>query len=596
MIKASNLIIDYLVNNKIDTFFLVTGGAIAPIVDYIGQKESCKYYCFQHEQSAAMAAESYYKSTGKVAAVFATSGPGAQNLMNGLCGCWYESVPALFITGQVSSYESIDSIDENPRQLGFQETPVVEMFKPFTKYCKKIMNENDIRSALPEAIGEMMAGRKGPVLLDIPVNIQNNQIDTLITAKIKTDILKDEEILDKFLLLSEMIKLSKRPLVLLGNGLRLSGTIENAKEFIKYHNMPFVVSWGGFDLVDHSHPLFVGDIGVYGSRGANFAVQNCDLLIVLGSRLDTRQTGGDLSLFSRESKKVMVDLDTNEIFKGKDRGLKIDLPFICDLNHFFSFDLRAVTSGEFDSEWHNKVKEWKNFKYDRHENNESLNAYKFLEILDKEIPEESIVIPDEGGHLVWTMQSLKVKKNQRLFTNFGNSSMGYALPAAIGAAVDTDKTIICIDGDGGFQMNIQELQTIMNYQLPIKIFILNNECYGIIKQFQDAYFESRYTATVPGDYSSPDFAKVAASYGMKSSKITIESNISDEIKKVLNYDGPVLCEVMIDNEQKLNPKLEFGNPLEDMFPYMTDDELSNNMIVDMVERRDNTQGWVTLEK
>ena len=197
---------------------------------------------------------------------------------------------------------------------------------------------------------------------------------------------------------------------------------------------------------------------------------------------------------------------------------------------------------------------------------------------------------------MWTMQSLKVKKNQRLFTNFGNSSMGYALPAAIGAAVDTDKTIICIDGDGGFQMNIQELQTIMNYQLPIKIFILNNECYGIIKQFQDAYFESRYTATVPGDYSSPDFAKVAASYGMKSSKITIESNISDEVKKVLNYDGPVLCEVMIDNEQKLNPKLEFGNPLEDMFPYMTDDELSNNMIVDMVERRDNTQGWVTLEK
>ncbi len=193
------------------------------------------------------------------------------------------------------------------------------------------------------------------------------------------------------------------------------------------------------------------------------------------------------------------------------------------------------------------------------------------------------------------MQSIKVKKKQRLFTNFGNSSMGYALPAAIGAAVETDKTVVCIDGDGGFQMNIQELQTIMNYQLPIKIFILNNEGYGIIKQFQDAYFGGRYIATEPKDYSFPDFSKVAKSYGMKSVKIDVNSDISGEVKKVLEYEGPILCEVMIDNEQKLNPKLEFGNPLEDMFPYMTDKELSENMLIDMVKRRDNSKGWVDIE-
>ena len=193
------------------------------------------------------------------------------------------------------------------------------------------------------------------------------------------------------------------------------------------------------------------------------------------------------------------------------------------------------------------------------------------------------------------MQSLNVKENQRIFTNFGNSSMGYALPAAIGAAVDTDKTVVCIDGDGGFQMNIQELQTIVNYRLPIKIFIINNECYGIIKQFQDAYFDSRYIATEPKDYSSPVFSEVSKAYGIKSVKIDINSDVKHEIKKVLDYPGPILCEVMVDKNQKLNPKLEFGNPLEDMFPYLSDEELSDNMIIDMVERRDNSKGWVTLE-
>ncbi len=594
MKKVSNLVIDFLVDNNINTFFLVTGGAIAPIVDYIGTKKDIKYFCFQHEQSAAMAAESYYKTTGKVAAVFATSGPGAQNLINGLCGCWFESIPAVFITGQVSSYESIDSIKENPRQLGFQETPVVDMFKPFTKYCVKITDANQIPKLLSEAICEMHSDRFGPILIDLPVNIQNTEVDIDFDAQYYNVPLMDTDIESKMEKLGEYINDSKKPLVLLGNGVRLSNSIDDAKRFIEYHNIPFVVSWGGFDLIEHSHSLFVGDIGVYGSRGANFAVQNCDLLIVLGSRLDTRQTGGDLKLFSRESKKVMVDLDENEIFKGSSRGLNIDLPFICDLQNFFTYS-DSLRSSSFSNEWFDRIELWKNTKYDNHKNNDSLNAYKFLEVLNKLLPNESIVIPDEGGHLVWTMQSLNVKKNQRIFTNFGNSSMGYALPAAIGAACDSEKSVICIDGDGGFQMNIQELQTIVNYQLPIKIFIINNECYGIIKQFQDAYFESRYTATEPKDYSSPVFSKVSEAYGIKSVKIDINSDIKNEVKKVLDYSGPILCEVMVDRDQKLNPKLEFGNPLEDMYPYLSDEQLSDNMIIDMVERRDNSKGWVTLE-
>jgi len=290
----------------------------------------------------------------------------------------------------------------------------------------------------------------------------------------------------------------------------------------------------------------------------------------------------------------MVDIDENEIYKG--RGLHIDLPIISDINEFLDDFLNSVEEKELDSEWENKINEWKTKVYDVHEEgHQLLNSYNFLETLNDYIPEDAIIIPDEGGNLVWSMQSLKLKENQRMFSNFGNSSMGYALPASIGAAIGSNKPVICIDGDGGFQMNIQELQTIKHYNIPIKIFILNNQCYGIIKQFQDAYFDSRYIATQGKDYSSPRFSDVAKAYGIYSVIIDNTVDISNTISKVIDYPGPVLCEVMIDVDQKLTPKLEFGNPLEDMSPYMTDVELEENMIVDTIERRDNSKGWVTLE-
>ena len=592
---ANKVIIDYLVNNGFDTFFFVTGGAIAPTIDYIGTKEGVRYFCFQHEQSAAMAAESYYRTSGEIGVVLTTSGPGAQNLMNGLCGCWFESVPCLFLTGQVSTNESSDFINMNPRQLGFQETDVVPMFKDFTKYCSKITSVDEVEYKLENAIKSMVEGRFGPALLDIPVNIQTSDMgdfsDTIVSNVGIVESFDTDENIEK---LNDMLLESKRPLFLLGNGIRLADAIPLVDELLEETGIPFVVSWGGFDLLPHDHPQFVGDIGVYGSRGANFAVQNCDLLIVLGSRLDTRQTGGDLKLFSRHSKKVMVDIDRNEVFKG--RGLEIDLPIIHDVNDFLDRFLDELTDESVvEKDWLNKIKEWKTKTYDKYENNESLSSYKFLETLDKHIPSDAVIVPDQGGNLVWSMQSLKVKEGQRMFSNFGNSSMGWALPASIGACVGSDRPVICIDGDGGFQMNIQELQTIKHYNLPVKIFILNNQSYGIIKQFQEAYFDSRYIATQGDDYSAPNFSEVAKAYKIPSTTIDINSDIDKEIEKVISHKGPMLCEVMIDVSQKLTPKLEFGNPLEDMSPYMTDTELEENMIVDMVERRDNSKGWVTLK-
>jgi acetolactate synthase I/II/III large subunit len=588
--KVLEHLIDHLIEQNIDTFFLVTGGAIVPTVDYIGCKKEAKYYCFQHEQAAAMAAEGYYRTTGKIGAVLSTSGPGAQNLLNGICGCWYESIPCIFITGQVSTYESLSSVNTNPRQVGFQEMPVAESFSHFTKFSTRLETGNDLKDKLSQALIELKSNRPGPVLLDIPVNIQNELIDSfkLNNPPKSTNV----DLHSTLQTINFKLKNSQRPLLLLGHGIRLSNAIEEIKILVEKLNIPFVVSWGGFDLLPHDHPLFVGDIGVYGSRGGNFAIQNCDMLISIGSRLDTRQTGGNLKTFSRESYKVMVDIDHNEVYK--DRGLKINLPVVSDAKWFIENWLNDLP--QIINTWGAYTNKYKTLQLDsRPLKDNILTSYEFLEELNTYLPDDAIIIPDEGGHLVWSMQSIKPKGTQRIFSNFGNSSMGYSLPSAIGAAIGNSNPVICIDGDGGFQMNIQELQTIKHYNLPIKIFIINNNCYGIIKQFQDSYFNSRYTATESQDYSAPDFVKVAEAYGIKAVTAT-KDNYKDILNLAFNEVGSILVNVIIDKEQKLTPKLEFGNPLEDMSPYLTDEQIKENMIVDMIPRRDNSQGWVTLNK
>ena len=590
-VKVLEYLIDNLVDNGINTFFLVTGGAIVPTIDYIGRKPGAKYYCFQHEQSAAMAAEGYYRTSGKMAAVLSTSGPGAQNLLNGICGCWYESIPCIFITGQVSTYETINSVSTTPRQVGFQETPVVESFKHFTKYATILNDLKNIKSKIEQAYVVATTGRPGPVLLDFPVDIQNSLIEKTTDKweKKDFDVVSDDFIQDQIILLNEKIKNSKRPLLLLGHGIRLGGALKEVKTLVENTKLPFVVSWGGFDVMSHDHPQFIGDIGVYGSRKGNFAIQNCDLLISIGSRLDTRQTGGDLKTFSRESYKVMVDIDGNEV--GKDRGLQIDLPIICDAKRFLNLWIDSAPSSQ-PTNWAGKYKSI-NLE-NRPLKSDILTSYEFLEELNNQLPETCTVIPDEGGHLVWSMQSITPKENQRIFSNFGNSSMGYGLPSAIGATIGSNDPVICIDGDGGFQMNLQELQTVKHYNLPLKIFIMNNDCYGIIKQFQDSYFDSRYTATETQDYSVPDFVELAKVYGIKAVHAT-KANYKEVIRLALQEPGSILVNVIIDREQKLTPKLEFGNPLEDMSPYLTNEQIKENMIIDMIPRRDNSQGWVTLK-
>jgi acetolactate synthase-1/2/3 large subunit len=547
----------------ITDYFVVNGGAIAPFIDAVSRNPNVRYYCFQHEQSAAMAAEGYYRASGKVAIVLVTSGPGVQNILNGVCGCWYDSIPALFISGQVNTSESLDSISAKPRQVGFQETNVETMFSTCTLYAKKVRTVDEVNTVFSTALDLLFHDdRKGPVLVDLPVNIQMSKNNVSLRRTVHTRFHAAPD-------LTAVINSSKRPIAIIGQGARDS-------EILEWLKMPCVTSWGGVDIVPHDNPLWMGSLGVYGDRVANFAVQNADLLIILGSRLDTRQTGGKLESFSRFSKKIMVDIDRNEISKLDQRGLRIDYPVESSVKTFISEN--KVEGGW--EEWKETLKGWGG-AFGR-EPTRIGEIYSIFENL--ELPEECIIVPDTGANLVWALQSIRLGEKQRMFSNFGNSSMGYSLPAAIGAALAKQVPVVCIIGDGGAQMNIQELATLKNLGLPVSVFIVNNSGFGIIKQFQDAYLGGRHAATAESDLfgTSLNFTKIAQAYGLE----TVN-------KPVVSKTGPIVCELCIEPSQKIYPKLEFGNSLENMSPLLP--ELHSFMIVEPVPAVQRT-GWQTPTK
>jgi acetolactate synthase-1/2/3 large subunit len=563
--NTCDYIIETLYLNGIDTYFVITGGAIVPFINAISRNPKVRYYCFQHEQSAAMAAEGYYRASGKTAGVVVTSGPGVQNILNGVCGCWYDSVPAFFISGQVNTKEDLSNFKSKPRQTGFQEMPVAKLFEDVTKKSLHVPELSQLEDVLKELLTELKTPRYGPVLMDLPVNLQMSEI-----VDVNINIITHSRRVTPKYDLSEYIYKSKRPIVVFGHGVKLAGAEKDAMKFIEKTGIPFLVSWGAFDICASDHPLRVGSPGVYGDRVSNYTIQNADLIISIGSRLDSRQIGGSGPMFSPYSKKIMVDVDIEEINKMPEKGVEIDLGIVSDAKNFFD---SVIVDGYRDDStdevciesWTDKINEWK-CKYGEEKTCEGDSAvYDYLYDFFHNLPDDCIIIPDQGGNLVWTMQSAKLKEGQKLFTNFGNSSMGFALPCAIGAAIGSGKKVYCIDGDGGFQMNIQELLTVKKYELPIDIIILNNSGYGIIKQFQDSYFDSKYVATSKNDVfgDAVDFTEIAEAYGVKT-----------------------LYDIPIPETQKIYPKLEFGNSLENMTPYI---DFEKDMIVPVPPKK--KLGW-----
>jgi acetolactate synthase I/II/III large subunit len=591
--NLSDYVLKFLKQKKIKNVFLITGGAISFMVDSFSRVKGIKYTCVAHEQAAAMMADSYSRLGPNLSCTMVTSGPGATNLITGIACSWFDSIPALHITGQVNSYEKqgAQKGTKKTRQIGFQETDIVSITKPITKFSYQLKNPNEIRYILEKACYLAQTGRPGPVVIDIPMNFQKAKIEE---NKLKKFIAPKENI-KKTLLINNikktilLLKKSSRPVILLGGGIKLAKVQNKINKFLKQLDVPAVTTWSGVDIIDHENKNYIGNVGVYGSRAANFAVQNSDFLLCLGSRLDTRITGGVPSTFARNAKVISIDIDKHEL--SKERGLKLYLKINSNLSDFFKiFNNQNKKLRYKKIEWLDTCCKWKKkypmVKKEYYSQKKFVNPYVFINELSKILNNKSVIIADDGGHLTWAIQAFKVKGGQKLFSAFGNSPMGYAFPASIGASIVNNKgKVICIDGDGSIQMNIQELQTVVHNKLPIKIIVLNNNGYGIIKQFQDLYLNKRHEATTAKTgVVNPNFKKVMKAYNINYTLISNHKNLKNKLKKPITSNKPEFIEVLLKPEQKIIPKLQFGKPIEDLSPLLARKEFENNMYVKTVQR------------
>ncbi|NQU19630.1 thiamine pyrophosphate-binding protein [bacterium] len=578
--KLSNYIINFLISNKITHIFEVCGGALAHLLDSLYERKSISTISMHHEMAAAIAAEGYARASGNIGVAMATSGPGATGLITGIGSCFFDSIPCLFITGQVNTYEF--KFNKPIRQIGFQEMDIVNIVKPIIKKAILIKDTDKIKYDLQKLLYIAKSDRPGPVLLDIPMNIQRADInpDKLQSFKKQKDNIKttkgiDNDIMKKVIIL---IKSSSRPIILAGGGFRLSGARDELLKFIKKTEIPIVTSLMGLDVFPHNSSSFVGMLGSYGNRYANLAVANADLLLVLGSRLDTRQTGTRPKSFARGAKIIHVDVDPHELNSKIKANIAINIDlkdFLIVLNKYFNnYNKNKIEP------WRQIIKNYKN-KYPsyKYPTNNKINPNFFMHKLSDIIPKDALICVDVGQIQMWAAQSLEIKKSQRFLTQGGMGAMGSALPMAIGASfAKPGKIIVVITGDGGFQLNIQELQTVFHHKLPIKIVLLNNKCYGMVRQFQEQYFGGRFQSTVVG-YSAPDFQKVVSAYQIPSMKISTNGKIENALHKLFNDRKAKFLEVSIDLKTPVYPKLSVNKPIEDQDPLLPRDELRSNMII-----------------
>ena len=591
--NLSDYVLKFFEKKNVKNVFTITGGAICFLMDAFSRNKNITYTSVAHEQAAAMMADSYSRLGPNFSATMVTSGPGATNLLTGIACSWFDSIPSMHICGQVNRHEltSFNKSTKKVRQVGFQETDIISMAKPITKFAYQLKNENEIKYILEKAFHISQTGRPGPVLIDIPMDLQRKKIipDKLKSFYLKKKPIKKQKLIKQIKDIIENFKKAKRPVILIGGGIRISKTNKKLLTFLKKFNIPLVTTWSGIDSITHNAKNYIGSIGVYGSRSANFVIQNSDFVLSLGSRLDTRVTGGVPKNFAREAIIASVDIDKNEL--NKNRGLKINIKINQSLIVFFSnFEKLSNNLIINKPDWLKKSIFWKK-KYpivlENYRNQKRyVNPYFFMEKLSNFLNKDEVVITDDGAHLTWTIQALKVLKKQRLFSAFGNSPMGYAFPASIGASIALNKKrIICIDGDGSIQINIQELQTMISNQLPIKIIIINNNGYGIIKQFQELYLNKRYEAVdSQKGVTNPNFLKIAKAYGIKYSEIKNNSNIDKVLSKAIKSKNAEFINVFVNPNQKIIPKLTFGSPLEDLSPLLSRQEFNENMIIKSVNK------------
>jgi len=562
--------------------FAISGGASVHLIDSIAKHPELKYICPNHEQAGAIAADAYSRASESMGVAISTSGPGATNMITGICSAWFDSVPVLYITGQVSTFRM--KKDLGVRQLGFQENDTLDMVKPISKYSVLIEDTSRIRYELEKAVYLAHEGRPGPVVVDIPDNISRAEVDVsnLVSFSIPEKINKPVEYLEECL---NYLKQAQRPVLIIGWGVHLSGARQEALKIIGQLGIPVLLTWAMKGLIADDHPLFAGTFGTHGTRYGNFTVQNSDLILSVGARLDTHEAGSPLKDFAREARKLIVDIDHAELGKFKALGMDADVLVKSDAKKFFeelSKGVNTIALPEISS-WKERICLWKK-KFPicpkSYESEEALNPYVFVRELSATCSDNEFIVSDTGSALAWMMQGFPSRKDQKIIHAFNNTPMGYALPGAIGASFALNRRVSCVTGDGSLQMNIQELSTVIYHNLDIKIFLFNNHGYSMICQTQDQWLDSEYAAAnEENGLSFPNFVSVAESYGFPTWTISNNSEISEVLSEVYKHKGPAFCNIEIRPDHRVMPQLKFGHALEDPEPLLSRDELIKNMII-----------------
>ncbi len=553
----SEFIIKFLIKKGLKTAFGVTGGGAMFLNEAFRKQKKLNFIFMHHEQSAAMAAESYYRVNKKPAILSVTSGPGGTNAITGVIGGWVDSIPIIIISGQVESKDMIQK--SKTRQIGIQEANTKDIIKSITKYSKVLTKNSNLEFELSKAYRIANSGRPGPVWIDIPLDVQSkkfiNKKQKFIPIKKKN---KPKIKNDKIIKSLKLIKESKRPLILAGNGIHISKAEKKFINFLKKSQVPFLTSWNASDIIPSNNNLYFGRPGLFGNRIANFAIQSCDLLLILGSRLSVPITGYQMKNFSPLSKKIYVEIDRNEIIKRK---FKTNLQINNDVGLFLDVISKKIRSKlKSKKNWVNKLQNLKIYldedkKYPKTKN--FINSFRFINSLSKTLTGNENIVTDMGTSFTCTMQSFKTKKNQRLFTSSGIAAMGFGLPGVIGAYfADKKKLPICITGDGGLMFNIQELQTIKNYKIPLKLFIINNGGYLTMKLMQQKNFKRFVGADDNSGLTMPKFLKVANSFGFETVKLANEINLDKKLDKIIKSKKATICEIITPPMQELVPRVQ----------------------------------------
>ena len=595
-VRVADYLAERVYQLGVEDIFTITGGGAMFLNDGVASHPHLRAVCNHHEQACAMGAVAYAKYTGKFGVVYPTTGCGSTNTITGLLDAWQDNVTCLFISGQANRNQTTHNSDLPLRQVGVQEVDIVEIVKPITKYAVMINDAKDIAYHFDKAIYLATHGRPGPVWLDIPLDIQGEYIEPDELRRFSEDeitkdfneILRDNDAKE----LAELFDVAERPVIVAGNGIRLANAIPQFRAFIETYNIPVVVTYLGIDLLPSDHPLYVGRLGVKGDRAGNFAVQNADLVLTIGSHLGVPTVGYRHDTFAREAKIAVVDIDP---YEHKKKGIDIDLFINADAKCFLeNIRLNKRDTGEWAETCRSWREKWPVCLPEYSDDKEGINLYYFTDRLSANNKDDAVVCADAGSAFYVVSQALKISGNQRFIIPGAQAELGFTIPAAIGLSIARNYgESIGITGDGSFQTNIQELATIVHHNLPVKLFVWNNNGYLSNRTTQRRYFEDRFIGSDKDHgVSFPELSKIASAYGIQYFKVAKVVDLDQTIMQVLDFDGPVICEVICPEWQEIVPtlgsrKTEDGRivarPFEDMYPYLDRDQFNENMCIEPLE-------------